>query len=271
MTRLDVWLVLAKTYPNKIKRMNMDIQTKLDNIQEQRQTLLTLSPNQHINKTLSSLYLDIVSALKNKENAPLEIKDAEIKYYKAKYGDNYKDQLKLKFTHESRILWKTMMDEHVSRLDKMDKSLAVYKTERTYLENITEVQTYSLTKIKDLLDKIRDSSTDINNRKSFYMEQEQKNLSTWIIICNCFILSFVGIILYQYGDQLSNIKVSGLVITLLSVVFLLPYIVKLIVKFPTTINVYTEWGYDPTESKVQWLILIPIGLVALYFLVVYFM
>jgi hypothetical protein len=249
----------------------MDIQSKLDTIQEQRQTLLTLSPIEQLNKNLSSLYLDVVDARQNETTAPLEVKSAEKKYYETKYGPDYKNQLKLQFTGESRVLWKTMMDKQIRKLNEMNKSLAVYKSERTYLQNITDVQTSILSKIKDLLDKIRQSNTDINNRKSFYMDQEQKNLGTWIVVCNCFILSYVGVIGYQYRDQLSNVRVYGMIIILLSIVFLLPYIVNVVVKFPTSVNVYTEWGYDPTESKTPWLISIPIGLVVLYYIVVYFM
>jgi len=40
---------------------------------------------------------------------------------------------------------------------------------------------------------------------------------------------------------------------------------------PHSVNVYTEWGYDPTESKTPWLIAIPIGLVVLYGMIYYLM
>jgi hypothetical protein len=249
----------------------MDIQSKLDSIQEQRQTLLTLTPTQQISKNLSKLYLDVVEARDTEKNAPLQVKETEQRYYQSKYGPEYKQHLKAQFVKDSRLLRQKMMDKHLAQLNEMNKSLSVYGSVRTYLQNITEVQQSILLKIKELLNKIRRSDVSTNNRKSFYMEQEQNNIAAWIIICNCFILSYTGLVTYYHRDNLKNIRVAGTIILLLSVVFLLPYIVNVIVKLPHSVNVYTEWGYDPTESKTPWLITIPIGLVLLYAMVYYLM
>jgi hypothetical protein len=242
----------------------MDIQSKLDSIQEQRQTLLTLTPTQQISKNLSKLYVNVVEARDTEKNAPMHVKETERRYYKAKYGADYKYHLKSQFVKESRELRQKMIDEHLNQLGEMDKSLSVYDSVRTYLQNITEVHSVILTQIKKWLDKIRRSDINTNNRKSFYMEQEQKNISTWILVCNCFILAYCGSILFEYREDLKTPIIAGTLVTLLSVVFLLPFIVKMIVKLPRSVNVYTEWGYDPTESKTPWMVMIPIGMGLLY-------
>jgi hypothetical protein len=249
----------------------MDIQSKLDSIQEHRQNILTLSPNQQISKKMAKLYLHVVEARDTEKNAPIHVKETETRYYQYKYGPDYKNYLKTQFIKDGRLLRQQMMDKHISQLNELNKSLSVYESVRTYLQNITEVKNSILTKIKELLNKIRRANVSTNNRKSFYIDQEQNNLAAWIIVCNCFILSYISIIVYYYIDKITDIKVASTIILLLSVVFLLPYIVNVIVKLPTSVNVYTEWGYDPTESKTPWLIAIPIGLLALYGMVYYLM
>ena len=154
-------------------------------------------------------------------------------------------------------------------MNQISKSLNYYESVRSYLKNIALVQESVLLEIKQSLDKIRMSSVDTNNRKSYYMIQEQQNILTWILVFNCFIFSYACVLLVKYRDQLKKPIVSGTIAILLSFVFILPFIVNLIMKFPNAVNVYTEWGYDPTESKKQWYFIIPIGMIALWFIVKY--
>lgn len=249
----------------------MDIQAKLDSIQEQKQSLLKLTPTQHKSKNLSKLYAEVVDARETQQNAPFRVKAAEKRYYMVRDGkDGYAKHMTEQYTKEARTVRQTMLSNHLAQLSDMNKSLTYYDSVRVYLKNISEVQLTSLHKIKELLNKIRMSEVNTNNRKSYYMEQEQKNISTWIIVCNCFIFSYTMLLLYKYKDQLKQPLVVGVIVFLLSMVFLLSYVVDLIVKIPTAINVYTEWGYDPTESKTQWYFYIPLGLIALWYMVKYF-
>ena len=248
----------------------MDIQAKLDSIQEQKEALLNLTPAQHKSKNLTKLYQDVVNARTTEKDAPFSVKEAEKQYYVARDGpDGYVTQMKKAFSSEARTVRQDMLSEHMKQMTQINKSLNYYESVRSYLKNIAEVQESVLLEIKDSLDKIRMSQVDTNNRKSYYMEQEQKNILTWILVFNCFIFSYACILLAKYRDQLKKPIISGTILVLFSFVFILPFFVNLFMKFPTVINVYTEWGYDPTESKTQWYFIIPIGMVSLWFIVKY--
>ena len=140
---------------------------------------------------------------------------------------------------------------------------------RTYLRNISEVEIVLLTRIRTLLDKIRLSEVETTYRKSFFMEQLQASLSTRIVMCNFFILSYVALMVFIYKDQLQDPVIAGTLIVFLITVFGLSYIIQWITSLPLSLNVYTEWGYDPTESKQQWYFIIPIGTILLWVLVKY--
>lgn len=249
----------------------MDIQEKLDSIQEQRESLLTLTPSQHKSKKLTKLYQDVINARSTEQDAPFSVKIAEKNYYVARDGeDGYILQMKKKYTNEARTLRQEMLAKHTNQMNEITKSLQYYDSVRSYLKNISEVQASILLTIKQSLDKIRTSPIDTNNRKSYYMEQEQKNILTWILVCNCFIFSYAVMMVMKHKDQLSDPIISGTIALLFSSVFILPFFVNLFMKIPTAWNVYTEWGYDPTESKKQWYFIIPIGMFALWFIVKYF-
>ena len=247
----------------------MDIQEKLDLIHEQQQTALNLTPNEQKSKNLSSLYADVVSARSIKDAAPVNVNEAEKRYYKAKYGDSYEQRMASRYVKDARMLRQQMLQKHETQQHEMKQTLSYYESVRIYLKNIAEVQSTTLTKIKLLLDKIRMAEVNTNYRKSFYMEQEQKNLSNWIVVCNCFILSYVVIIFAMFHDKLTNLQITALS-TLLAVVFILPFIINALYHIPTAVNVYTEWGFNPTESKNRWFFLVPAGMLLLWKVVEYF-
>jgi len=249
----------------------MDIQAKLDSIQEQKQSLLNLTPTQHKSKNLSKLYAQVVDARETQHNAPFRVKEAEKQYYVIRDGeDGYAQHMAAQYTKEARSVRQSMLSAHLAQLSDMNTSLTYYDSVRIYLKNISKVQLTSLNQIKELLNKIRMSEVNTNHRKSYYMEQEQKNISIWIMVCNCFIFSYTVLLSYNYRDKLKNPLVLGVLVFLLSVTFLLSYLINFISKVPTAINVYTEWGYDPTESKIGWYFYIPLGFVALWYTVKYF-
>ncbi len=249
----------------------MDIQEKLDSIQEQKEALLTLTPSQQKSKNLTKLYQDVINARSTEKDAPFSVKAAEKRYYVARDGeDGYISQMKKKYANEARTVRHDMLTQHTDQMNKVTKSLQYYDSVRSYLKNISEVQASILKSIRESLDKIRTSPVDTNHRKSYYMEQEQKNILTWILVCNCFIFSYSVMMVIKHKDQLNNPIISGTITLLLACVFLLPFFVNLFMKIPTSWNVYTEWGYDPTESKKQWYFIIPIGMFGLWAIVKYF-
>jgi hypothetical protein len=246
----------------------MDIQAKLDSIQEQKESLLNLTPAQHKSKNLTKLYQDVVNARSTEQDAPVSVKEAERRYYIARDGpDGYVEQMKKAFSNEARTVRQEMLSKHADQMNNITKALQYYDSVRSYLKNIAEVLSSILQDIKTSLEKIRNSQVDTNNRKSYYMEQEQRHILTWILVFNCFIFSYACILLVKFRDQLKKPIISGTIAVLFSFVFLLPFFVNLFMKIPSQWNVYTEWGFDPTESKRQWYWIIPIGMITLWVIV----
>lgn len=249
----------------------MDLQAKLDSIQEQKQSLLEMTPSQHRSKNLSKLYADVVDAKSTAENAPFRVKAAEQKYYRVRDGVNgYKEHLLQRYAKDGRELRDRMLAQHNSKLEEVNESLSYYESVRVYLRNISEVQVVLLTNIRTLLDKIRMSEVQTTYRKTYFMEQVQTTIGMRIILCNIFILSYIGLMLYIRREQLQEPIIAGSIFVLLVIVFGLSYLIKGITSLPLSLNVYTELGYDPTESKQQWYFMIPFAMWILWVFVRYF-
>jgi len=249
----------------------MDLQAKLDSIQERKQALLEMTPSEHRSENLSKLYADVLDAKSTAENAPFRVKAAEEKYYRVRDGANgYKEHLLQRYAKDGRELRNQMLAQHKSQLEEVNESLSYYDSVRVYLRNISEVQITILSHIRTLLDKIRMSEVETTYRKSYFMEQVQTTLGTRIIICNIFILSYITVMMYIRREQLGEPIIAGSIFVLLVIVFGLSYLIKIITSLPLSLNVYTELGYDPTESKQQWYFLIPFGMWILWVSVRYF-
>lgn len=249
----------------------MDLQAKLDSIQEQKQSLLEMTPSQHRSNHLSKLYADVLDAKSTAQNAPFRVKAAEQKYYRVRDGaDGYQDHLLQRYAKEGRVLRDRMLTQHNSQMEEVNQSLSYYESVRVYLRNISEVQIVLLTRIRSLLDKIRLSQVETTYRKTFFMEQVQTTLSTRIIVCNLFILSYIGFMAYIRRDQLEEPMIAGSIFALFLFVFGLSYLLKGITSLPLSLNVYTEFGYDPMESKQQWYFLIPLAMWILWICVRYY-
>jgi hypothetical protein len=249
----------------------MDIQAKLDAIQEQQQSLLEMTPSQHRSKQLSKLYEDVLDAKSTAKNAPFRVTATEQKYYRVRDGpDGYQDHLLQLYTKDGRGLRDRMLSRHKSQMEEVNQSLSYYESVRTYLRNISEVQTVLLNHIRTLLDKIRMSEVETTYRKTYFMDQVQTTLHTRIIMCNLFILSYMVYSVYTLREKLEDPMIAGFLLVLFLSVFGISYIIKGFTSLPLSLNVYTEFGYDPTESKQQWYFIIPISMLVLWIFVRYF-
>jgi hypothetical protein len=246
----------------------MDIQAKLDAIQEQKQTLLEMTPAQHRSNHLTKLYAEVVDAKSTAKNAPFRVKAAEEKYYRVRDGENgYQEYLLERYSKERRGLRDRMLSRHKSQMGEVNQSLSYYESVRTYLRNIADIQTVLLKQIRTLLNKIRMSEVETTYRKSYFIEQIQTALNTRILICNLCILTYVGIMSYTRGLQ--DPWVARSMIGLLVIVFGLSHLIHGIRQIPLSLNVYTEVGYDPIESKKQWYFIIPVSMILLWVFVRY--
>jgi len=237
---------------------DIDIQQKLDLIEASNEELLNQTPSQRNSKEVNKYYQELLQARTVKEHAPEDLKAAEERYYKARYGDQYMNVLQKKYEAESKVVLEKMMNAHQDQLNIVDDKIKTFKATDIYLKNIEEVKKMWLFKTKDWVDKINHSSASLNNRNTFYADEEQSQLSYWILFENCILFSFVlvTIVLMVMGDK-NEIKMKVIGSTaLLCILFFTNTLLTWLRYLPKSVTFYTQWGYDPMESKVPWLLVV---------------
>ena len=237
----------------------MDIQQQLDSIKSRRDNELNLTPAEQNAKIVDEFYQEVLRAKTVNENAPTQLKDAEDAYYKARFGDKYMDVQRQKYIAESKEVLQSMMDSHQQELKKTDDKIKTYASSATYLKNLEGLKKTWLDKIKILVQQINASKASLNNRNTFYADQEQSEWSNWILFENCFILSFILVTIVTtvmgYRGEDLTMKIIG-IISLLCIVFFTNKVVALSRYLPKSVTYYIQWGYDPMESKIPWLLVV---------------
>lgn len=236
-----------------------DIQNKLDAIQNRNEELVKQTPAEYNASKVKGYYEDLLQAQRIKDEAPNQLKSAEENYYKARFGDKYMDVLIEKYTAESKEVLQTMMDAHQRQLTEVNYKIKTYAASMTYFNNINEVKKTWMDKVKKWIQQIQKSRASLNNRNTFYAEQEQANLSNWILYENCFLISFIIVTILLGYSQLTTVKMIGLV-ALVCIVFFTNTVLSWLHYLPKSVTYYTQWGYDPMESKVPWFLLIALVL-----------
>jgi hypothetical protein len=238
----------------------MDIQQQLDSIQSRNEKLLKQTPAEYNAEKVNKYYQEFLQAKTINDTAPNQLKDAEDNYYKARFGDKYMDVLEQKYTAESKDVLQSMMDSHQEQLKKLDDKIKTHSSSAVYLQNIDEVKRTWEDKIKNGIQQIKSSNASLNNRNTFYTDEEQSTLMYWILFENCFILSFVVVTIVTsiMGKRdMDEIKVKAIgSIALLCIVFFMNTLLSWLRYLPKSLTFYTQWGYDPMESKVPWVLVV---------------
>ena len=237
---------------------DIDIQQQLDAIQQRNDELLNQTPAERNAAEVNKYYQEVLQAQTVKDHAPTQLKEAEERYYKARYGDKYMDVQQQKYIAESRQVLETMMEAHQAQLKKLDDKIKTYTSTATYLKNMEEVQNVWLMKTKKWVDDINRSNAHLNHRNTFYADQEQNQLSYWILFENCILVSFVIVtmVLTFMGDKAElKMKVIGCT-ALLCILFFTNTLLTWLRYLPKSVTFYTQWGYDPMESKIPWLLVV---------------
>jgi hypothetical protein len=241
----------------------MDLQQKLDSIQASREKLLKQTPSEHNADKVNEYYQEVLQAKRVNEDAPDQLKDAEENYYKARFGDQYADVKRQKYISESKDILQSMMKAHQAQLKDVDDKLQTYSASRSYYKNMEEVKQSWLDKIKKWVRQIQNLQASMNNRNAFYAEQENSNLSGWILFENAFLLSFIVVtivttaMVYKETEEYKHevmVKSIGIV-ALTCIVFFTNKFLSWLRYLPKSITFYTQWGYDPMESKLPWVLI----------------
>lgn len=236
---------------------DIDIQQQLDAIQKRNEELMKQTPAERNAAEVNEYYQEFLQAQTVKDHAPQQLKEAEERYYKARYGDKYLDVQLQKYTSESREVLQSMMDAHQEQLTKVDDKIKTYTSTATYLKNMEEVQQVWLMKTKKWVDDINRTSASLNNRNTFYTDEEQSQLSYWILFENCILISFILVTIVFTFMNPSDIKMKVIgCIALSCILFFTNTLLTWLRYLPKSITFYTQWGYDPMESKIPWLLVV---------------
>jgi hypothetical protein len=225
----------------------MDIQEQLDTIEQRRQDFLNQTNAEKNTQLIKESYDEYVSAKEINEYAPEQLAQAETNYYKARYGIDYLDKQKEKYKSESIQMTDEKIKAHQAQLEKLNETLDNYKNSEKYSKSINEVKAMHLAKIKELIKKIRLSDANTNQQKTFYTEQEEDTINSYIITLNWMIGLFTVYFIFEHRRNPKSIIAP--VIFLITILFLLKPLVHLV---ETLYKVQLNIGYDPMKSKWPW-------------------
>ena len=229
--------------------MDIQMQAELDAITVARQKVLELTPTEQANENLQTLYASMLQAKKAEDDAPQVTEQAEEDYIKAKYGARYSDIQYEQYEYQGKKLSIDMRLEHNKKLQELDDKLDTYASTITYVNSLEEVKQATTDKIQSLVKKIQESTSKLHNRSSYYTEVSLLSLSRAILFENIFLISYVLIMLLDF-KRVSHREL----LIIVSILFFTDLFLTLLHKLPNSIIYYTEWGYDPVESKTNWII-----------------
>jgi hypothetical protein len=220
---------------------------------ERNESQINKTPSQIREEKLQELYSKLLQAQTQYTNAPVNVKNAEKDYYTLKDGESGYNHRKLQeYKTEAHDLKKEMIKSHNQDIRKAFESLAYYESQRVYRKNINYVKLAVLEKIIAKLKVIQQgtSAMDTNNRKTFYMAQEQEWLTMCIQLINIALISFTLVfIIYSVREHNVTRFTYIFIILLIFIIFYLEGIVKWVSTIPTSINVYTAWGEEADQSN----------------------
>jgi len=242
----------------------------LNEIAKKREQAINETPEERQEAKLKELNTNLIQARSTYNSAPLNLQIAEKQYYTLKDGPvEYEKQQFNKYKIEAEKLKTDMLIEHNANMDSTLETLAYYNSQQMYSTN---VNTIKLTLLENIMKKIKEIKYDYsdkttNNRKTYYLLEEQESITFWLQFVNYCIISFV-IVFIIYSVRENHVTNYTYLFTIggMIIVFYLEPIIKLIKSIPLSFNVYTSWGED-TEKPTNTFFIVFIILVILFFII----
>ena len=192
-------------------QMNLDSLSNLVERLESNPDIICDSECQK-SKREKQLFNDYVSAKNNLESAPLQLEEAENKYFKFKYSTNeYLDKatesIKQRINPEIQNIINIFNDQYTSiqNLKSQDSELP---TTLNNLGNSTHILSNNIKKLKKK-NEIVDNSLNLANSKTFYAEENLqfwKNINTVVNIIFMVIFILVGIHVFYFMGKYRDVK-----------------------------------------------------------------
>jgi hypothetical protein len=248
-----------------------DIQAKLDTIEERHSQLLAKTPADHHKEKVAEAYETLLAARSDLDQTPYRVKNAEKQYYIAKYGpDGYKDHLKSSAQKQALSMKGKFMAAHTALMSEVNHLLIQFEGMRGYVSTISDTEDIQCENINRIMRQIHQEDAQTNLRRMYFMNLKESTLNVWIQRLNIFLAAFAVQYAVSNRQTLSHPSTYALPATLICIVFGYSYLVQYAFQIPTAVNSYTNWGYDPSESKLWWYIFIPVGMAVLWALILYF-
>jgi hypothetical protein len=230
----------------------LSLEEKLKHIENTNEDQMNTTSEERREEKLKELNKKLIKVRSNYSNAPKALSDTEKEYYVLKNGENaYNLQQLIKYKKQGENIKKFMLDKHNDTMQSAFQSLAYYDSQRTFVENINEIKLTLLVKIKNKLKEINNEkiNKNTNDRKTYYIIQEQETFDFWLTVLNHAIIAFTfTYIVYCLFENMVNTYTYIVPIISVIIVFYLETIIKLIYSIPLSINVYAAWGEDNTNS-----------------------
>ncbi len=225
----------------------INLESGLNAVKKKRQEEVNKTPDDYKNEKEQELYTRMVQAQKTEENASSNTAIAEENWKKQKYGARYQDVQLKTYVYQSQKLSADMLNSHKKQLQELDDKLKTYSSTITYSNNLEEVKQTLFNNIQELVKQIQGSTASLNNRTTYYTEKSYLYLSRLILVENVFLIAYLIIMFLDF----KNVSHKELVI-ILFILFFSDLFLTLLHKIPNSITTYTQWGYDPIESKMPW-------------------
>jgi hypothetical protein len=248
-----------------------DLQAKLNSIEERHSQLLTETPSDHHKKKVAEAYDTLLSAKSDLEQTPFRVKNAEKQYYTLKYGaDGYSDFVKSSAQTQANAMKQKFIQAHNKRIADIQLLLDQFQTLHTYVGTMADTELIQCANINRRLANIRQEDAQTNLRRMYFLNLEQSTLDTWIQRLNYFIVAFALHYAFVQRATITEPSSYGIPLVLLFIVFAFSSIVNFSFNVGPLLNSYSNWGYDPSESKIWWYVFIPVGMACLWAILSYF-
>lgn len=246
------------------------LDTKINNIVRKHEYTINQTPSERRDDKLKELKSKLLKARSTYDAAPLDVELAEKDYYTLKEGPiGYEKRQLDKYKVEADKLKTELLAKHNEEMNETFQGLSYYNSQQMYSTNVNSVKLSLLKTIMNQLKELKKeySEKSTNNRKTYYVLQEQESVTFWLQFLNYCLLSFIIVfIIYSVKEQHLDRYTYLFTIVGLVIVFYLEPLINLIRSIPLSFNVYTAWGEDTDHPTYTFYIVFAISIVLLAFI-----
>jgi hypothetical protein len=220
------------------------VSEQLQQLTERIQANQSMGPDEKKDQKITNLYYAMRRAQSNAADAPAAKTDAEKEYYLS--IGIYSSKLE----KDAAAAREELISDFNARMKAIDAKLDTLEAVSISANNYSQVYLTELNKLIDALNttRIAESTTTLNNRKTYYLNQQNGEVIAWSDAAN---LMFVTLAIIQIKHMFETKSYASrdiiILVSILASVLLSKGIYYLLQKlFRSTVNVYTT--FEPDED-----------------------